>query len=509
MSKIFKFVSSDFKRATGETETPTDRIREVIAKLGQGKGLKTSPKLASPLGNGVVDIVDDFRWTKSDKKSIARKGTPKITLRELQVINPSFFNNISTILDQLAGNHTNAGLLSILKDSFDPNRTDRGDALANTLSLEGYDEEGGVWSWIKKNLQKGLANAEAGTQRLQLDWQGIKQLINPYQKLNFPDQLKFYENIYGIVPTSFIYRVPYLQDGFKQVSSSWSVSDKHGFISNQIDRISSLVGAAAPNVGIDFAKSFQYPSEGPSHDVTFYLDNTVYNGKPATEHAIADNINFVYLLLYQNLPSRISRTGLMPPVIYEASLPGVFSYRWSFLSNIVINFVGNRRKYRVNIGGNLTEAVIPEGYEIQLTVNSLTPETKNLMYDSIDSSVTSSEELTPKIGPWPEDKNKPDFADENDNGIPDWMDVIKVDPWDRQGAPHQWIRPPEPGEFPEWSIPTMTREDWLQKKEQLLEDLTPEQRRLAESEQSMTPVDLDRSPHPWQRTPVRGPGGQP
>jgi len=408
MSKIFKFVSSDFKRSPGETETPTDRIREVIAKLGQGKGLKTSPKLASPLGNGVVDIVDNFRWTKSDKKSIARKGTPKITLKELQVINPSFFNNITTILDQLAGGHTNAGLISVIKDAFDPNRTDRGDALANELGLP-VEDDGGVLNWIKRNLQKGLENAEAGSQRLQGDWEEIRQLINPYKKMSMPVQLKFYEDIYGIMPTNFIYRVPYLQDTFKQVSTSWSVNDQHGFISNQIDRISNLVGAAAPNVGVDFAKSFQYPSDGPSHDVTFYLDNTVYDGKPATEHAIADNINFVYLLLYQNLPARISRTGLMPPVIYEASLPGVFSYRWSFLSNVNINFVGNRRKFRVNIGGNFTEAVIPEGYEIQLTINSLTPETKNLMYDSIAGSVTSSEEGDGS-------GSGPQGADEGDDG---------------------------------------------------------------------------------------------
>ena len=36
--------------------------------------------------------------------------------------------------------------------------------------------------------------------------------------------------------------------------------------------------------------------------------------------------------------------------------------------------------------------VIPEGYEIQMTINSLTPETQNLMYDSIDNVVTSGEE---------------------------------------------------------------------------------------------------------------------
>ena len=395
MSKTFKFIHPEFKRGTNEEEATTDRVREILQKMGQGKGLDTSAKIAVPLGDGMVDVVDNYRWTKTDKKSPHRQDTPKITLKELQVVNPSFFNNFSLLLDQLATNNTNSGLFSILKDSLDANRTERADELNRQLGVEPETEES-TWDWLKRNIQKGLENAEAGVQTLQNDWQGLKSKLNPYTKFSMPKYLKYYEDIYGVNPTGFVYRLPYLEDTFKQITNSWGGEDEaSGFIGSNISRITKLTSAAAPSVGVDYAKSFQYPSDGPSHNVTFYLDNTLQGGTAATYNSIAENINFVYLLLYQNLPSRINRTSIIPPVIYQASLPGVFSYRWSFLSNITINFVGNRRRYRVRIGGKMTEAVIPEGYEIQMTINSLTPETKNLMFDSIDDTVTSSEVINP------------------------------------------------------------------------------------------------------------------
>jgi hypothetical protein len=36
------------------------------------------------------------------------------------------------------------------------------------------------------------------------------------------------------------------------------------------------------------------------------------------------------------------------------------------------------------------DVIMPEGFEVQLTLTSLVPETKNLMYDSIDNPVTSA-----------------------------------------------------------------------------------------------------------------------
>jgi len=181
--------------------------------------------------------------------------------------------------------------------------------------------------------------------------------------------------------------MPYLQDSFKSISNSWGDTGLTGQITGATQLISDLTSLAAPGVGIDFAKTFSYPDSGPSHSINFYLDNTVVNG--VSEHE--KNFRLIYLLLYQNLPNKVSKSAILPPVIYQSFLPGVFSYRWSFLSSIVVNFVGNRRTTALQITKDLAPStvVIPEGYEIQLTLTSLTPETKNLMYDSIDSPVVS------------------------------------------------------------------------------------------------------------------------
>ena len=82
-------------------------------------------------------------------------------------------------------------------------------------------------------------------------------------------------------------------------------------------------------------------------------------------------------------------------MIYQSSLPGVFSYRWSFLSKLNINFVGVRRRmppFVIAKPHASSEVIVPEGYEIQMTLTSLTPETKNLMFDSINNPVKSYDE---------------------------------------------------------------------------------------------------------------------
>ena len=115
---------------------------------------------------------------------------------------------------------------------------------------------------------------------------------------------------------------------------------------------------AAPGVGIDWSNSFEYGTDGPSHTVKFFLDNTKdadYTGetvegagyRQAGKRRVISNYetNFrlVYLLLYQNMPNRLNRLALVPPVIYRAKLPGVFSYRYSFLSSLEVNMIGIRK----------------------------------------------------------------------------------------------------------------------------------------------------------------------
>ena len=162
-------------------------------------------------------------------------------------------------------------------------------------------------------------------------------------------------------------------------------------------------------MGVDLAKSFNYPDAGPSHDVNFFLDNTVIDD---VSHA-AKNYRFIYLLLYQNLPNRINHSAITPPVIYQSSLPGVFSYRWSYLSKLTVNFIGARRPMKVQVTDEITaDVIMPEGFEVQLTITSLIPESKNLMYDSIDNPVSSEVEWVS-----PDDVAASVFGDEaNDPG---------------------------------------------------------------------------------------------
>ena len=49
-----------------------------------------------------INIVKDFRWTKTAKDGISRQITPVVTLREYLVTVPAFFQNLSVIGTQIS-----------------------------------------------------------------------------------------------------------------------------------------------------------------------------------------------------------------------------------------------------------------------------------------------------------------------------------------------------------------------------------------------------------------------
>ena len=77
----------------------------------------------------------------------------------------------------------------------------------------------------------------------------------------------------------------------------------------------------------------------------------------------------------------------------------MFSYRYSYISNITVNMIGVRKNKHIK---NFIETednrgidvVIPEAYEVGLTVTSLVPESKNLYFDAINNPVTTFEDNT-------------------------------------------------------------------------------------------------------------------
>lgn len=357
-------------------ETPTSVTEKTIAKIKSNTisdSIADVPIPPDGASHMDIDIPKQFRWTKSAKDSVAVKTIPTITLREYIVAVPAFFQNLKLLTEQIYGPGKKWG---DEPGSYAKGMIDFANQLPNMFAKPITSALTGAW---------GMSEAITGGADLAFDT----------TKFDMPTYLKSYENIYGVKKTNFIYRIPYLEDAYKSITNSWGAEGS--ILDTPIQALAGLTAAVSPGVGIDFAKTFQYADNGPSYNISFYLDNTRFDDVSEW----MKNYRFVYLLTYQNLPNRVNKTAITPPVIYQSSLPGVFSYRWSFLSKININFVGVRRKmppFKITRNTSATEVIIPEGYEIQLTLTSLTPETKNLMFDSINNPVNSHEESPPYGG---------------------------------------------------------------------------------------------------------------
>tara|TARA_Y100000310_G_scaffold329518_1_gene399543 strand:- start:530 stop:1789 length:1260 start_codon:yes stop_codon:yes gene_type:complete len=399
---LYKFIKPSKMASSGVKGGATEAISNIVASQQYSETMANIPV---PLGktDGKLNIVKNFRWTKSTLNDLLAQNTPTITLREMQVTSPAFFHNMSTMLNQIVGKNgivpmTNNALRSLTNQDH-PSELNRAvnDFTATAAygpGVAGLGEDAElpppkpnlITEFITSNaFVEFTGNLETNLVSLKKEWQNFKNSVIGNTSWNWSSYLKEYENIYGVTPTNFLYYLPYLEDNYKQISTSWG-NDSGGMVTSTISKISDLLKLASPAVGVDLAKTYNYPDSGPSHDINFFLDNTIMDGE---SHA-KKNFRFIYLLLYQNLPNRVNHSALTPPVIYQASLPGVFSYRWSYLSKLVVNFIGTRRPMNVQITPEVNaDVIIPEGFEIQLTLTSLVPETKNLMYDSIDNPVTS------------------------------------------------------------------------------------------------------------------------
>jgi hypothetical protein len=384
--KIFKFVRDP---QTGINCGPS--LDQIVSRVQVPES--KSDRLV-PDGGTLVDVVNDFKWTKTKRGSVGRKGTPTLDLQEFYVTVPAFFSNLN-VAKQIA---TNAGAaIGAVIDGI----VEMTGAPASVTNVITEAKEGA--SAFDKGVDEGLAGIRKsfGGQDSATSFDGLKYL-------------KAYEHLYGVKRSNFIYKLPYLEDSYKTVNNTWGsgTGALNQGLQSAVDMIAKGFSFAAPGVGIDWSKSFEYGTDGPSHTVKFFLDNTKdadYTGETVevdewsgtgTRRPIPNyetNFRLVYLLLYQNMPNRLNRLALVPPVIYRAKLPGVFSYRYSFLSSLEVNMIGIRKTKTIpdfitTENNKAIDVVIPEGYEITLTLQSLLPETQNLYFDAINNPVFATEE---------------------------------------------------------------------------------------------------------------------
>jgi hypothetical protein len=357
----------NFQKDTGSVTGDLNDFGKVVGAFNVNK---SKSDLLVPTETGKpIDVVKDFKWTKTSRNSEGRKNTPTVQLEEYSVVVPAFFSNLDVVLQVLT------------------NTAEGGAAALNSVAeIAGFGESitslvGDAVGAVKTNVNKLLDEG--------------RRVFGAPDIGSMPTYLKAYENLYGVKRTKFKYNLPYLENDYKSIKNSWGTQDGQDLQSLLGQDTGSFIetdlfGKIGPGVGIDYSKSFTYGGDGPSHNISFFLDNT----KDAEYGGFETNFRLIYLLLYQNLPNRINKITFVPPVIYRALLPGVFSYRWSYISNIEVKMIGVRRVKTVNdfIDGKPSQVVIPEGYEVNLTIQSLVPETQNLYYDAVSNNVVVTEE---------------------------------------------------------------------------------------------------------------------
>lgn len=294
----------------------------------------------SIVNGSVVDVVNNFYWTYSKLRE-SRQEVPRVILTEKrQKVN---------------------SLISQLKYSFGAAFT----TAQNSLNQANRDP------LIRQVLGNNtVSNASNAIGNINQSATQFAETIVPQIKDNNPvfqnPLMKPYENLYITEDTGWKFILPYFDNYSSAQANVYSGDSNTNFsglakmaaegFANAADVISTL----ANPVDISFvekAKLYNYSTEGEEISFTFPLINT----GSATFEDVVRNWELLFLLLYNNKPSRRSVSIVDPPVLYQLDIPGVKFLPFCYVSNIAVEFQGSRREleFNLNYADNLRVTNIP------------------------------------------------------------------------------------------------------------------------------------------------------
>jgi hypothetical protein len=324
-----------------------------------------------------INVVKDFAWTTSPRSS--RDDVPKIQMIEQRIVLNSTITNMiySTLasVDTVAGGTISTG--QGLFDRFRPsNNITAGGAAAAAAATSNDAEEKSLKEKLRDKYEKALQGG--------------------FFKTFDSDVLKPYEALYATEYTGFNYYFPYLEDSYKEISNSFGdgesnvagpIADLMGSLSKGLAGIANIV---KPGTYIEKSQQFSMGQKGRDVSFTVPLLNT------GTFNDVKRNWQLIFGLVYQNRPGRVSKSIIDQPVIYEVHIPGVAYMPYAYISNLSVKFLGNRRDMELDVpimdegvDGGITNnigtirTVIPDAYELSVTVTGLNEETRNFIYASV------------------------------------------------------------------------------------------------------------------------------
>jgi hypothetical protein len=161
------------------------------------------------------------------------------------------------------------------------------------------------------------------------------------------------------------------------------VQEGVNFVAKYGAGVPALGAYAEPGLYIERAKYFQpVPGQDPI-TVKFPLLNTL------NSESIQKNFNLIWLLCFQNSSMRRNKTDVFPPCIYRVLIPGVRFLLYASIQNVTIEYVGTRRRMPIvhPATGETIDIAIPEAYNVEITINSLTTECGNFLLKSLTNNL--------------------------------------------------------------------------------------------------------------------------
>jgi hypothetical protein len=197
--------------------------------------------------------------------------------------------------------------------------------------------------------------------------------------------------------------MPYFSNNQNNVNNSFGENDRilnntafnyeygpFGFFSQLKDitldlakTVSRNVNIFEPGIYIEKPKFYEFQSSGTPISFAFPLINTGHS----TFEDVLNNWQLLFMLTYQNRPNRKTRDLIDPPCIYEITIPGVKYFPFAYISKMSISYIGNRRKMYLTVpvqgGGVPIDTIVPDAYEVSITLTPLIAESQNFLYSML------------------------------------------------------------------------------------------------------------------------------
>tara|TARA_R100000951_G_scaffold111396_2_gene110384 strand:- start:39003 stop:40190 length:1188 start_codon:yes stop_codon:yes gene_type:complete len=360
-------------------------------KLPRSSGFRFSSRRYVPISPlvsnvtpsvGSIDVVRDFDWTSTPKNNTGFPVIPpSIQLVERELTTSTFVSEFQYFLKSAGDLSNSLGRVAGFGDVFADFK-----AAVGTLN-------------IVDSLQDAAGSVGLKDQfnTLQTSVEGIATRFNNLNTFDLEGFMEPYDGLYLSRPSGFVYNFPYFTNTFRSVTNDFGSSYKGvggGIASTLLDAgytgldlFSTPVGITQPGAYVERPKYYQFNDSGESISFNFPLLNTL------DPDSVSNNYQLLWMLMYQNRPYRRNRVTINPSRIYTLNIPGVRYVPFAYIANLDVQFQGTRREVEIPFpsvnGGSLRaiKVVVPEAYNVTITMESLTNESANFMLKSIVESL--------------------------------------------------------------------------------------------------------------------------